>query len=424
MYDKRFSGWKMLFPIGLVYLFMMGFPQYGGPVNSPFLLKEIPMSRAIFGLGFTLMNLFIGVSAAVIAAPLIGRLGIRGTALFGCSVIILVGILYQVITEPWHYLLVQGVLLPIGICSATMVPYGTWVARWFKRFRGRANGYMMAIASFGGFVAAPILGIVLQNSGGNWRLSWAVIGLVAALGFIANWFLIKESPEAVGQIPDGVTDDADGQTGPKLYSDYEWTQKEAFKTPAFWIIFIGALGFNFPFFFFIAHNVMHLKGLGLPPQFGPWSMAMFTLGGVVGRLISGYLTDRFPARYCLALGIIPTIIGALLNMHVSTPAVALIAAALFGAGFGWPYIAMMTTFANFFGPKPYPQIYGAHMLLAAIVCSPAGLIGGIIFDMNKNYDMAFQIILGICVVSVIALSFVQMPKAPTEKVKQQAATFQ
>ncbi|HEY3424311.1 MAG TPA: MFS transporter [Negativicutes bacterium] len=420
VHDQKFSGWKMLVSIGIVYLFMMGFPQYGGPVNSPFLLKDIPMSRAIFGLGFTLMNLFIGVSAAAIAAPLIGRLGIRGTALFGCSVIVLVGILYQVITEPWQYLLVQGILLPVGICSATMVPYGTWVARWFKRFRGRANGYIMAIASFGGFVAAPILGMVLQHSGGNWRLSWAVIGLVAALGFIANWFLIKESPEAVGQMPDGIADDA-VQAGPKLYSDYEWTQKEAFKTLVFWLIFIGALGFNFPFFFFIAHNVMHLKGLGLPPEIGPWSMAMFTLGGVVGRLISGYLTDQFPARYGLALGVIPTVIGALLNMHASTPAVALIAAALFGAGFGWPYVAMMTTFANFFGPKPYPQIYGTHMLLTAIVCSPAGVIGGIIFDMNKSYDLAFQIIVGICVVSIAALYFVQMPKAPVVKNKQAAS---
>jgi len=34
----------------------MGFPLYGGAVINTYMLKEIPMSRSSFGMGFTLLT--------------------------------------------------------------------------------------------------------------------------------------------------------------------------------------------------------------------------------------------------------------------------------------------------------------------------------------------------------------------------------
>ncbi|HCX65939.1 MAG TPA: MFS transporter [Eubacteriaceae bacterium] len=418
---KKFSGWRMLFSIGIIYLLVMGFGQYGGSVTGPFILQDIPMSRALYGFGFTLLNLFIGVNSAFLAALLIKRLGIKKTVIFGAGMLIVVAVLMQIITQPWQYLVTFGVLVPIVLACGTIIPYSTWVARWFKAYRGRAMGYLMVIASFGGTLASPVLGAILDTSAGNWRMAWLFIGSIGILAIIGNLFIVKESPESVGQIPDGkeitLANGSDGK-GPQLFTEHVWTAKEAYKTTSFWMIFVSGIAIFVPFFFFVSHYILHLTSMGIDPSIGSMSMGVMTLGGVIGRLLSGFLTERIQARYVLASGILPSIIGAFIALNATSALPAFIGAALFGMGFGWPYTAMLTTLANFYGVKAYPQVMGTMMLLTAVVCSPAGMIGGIIFDIQNSYALAFRSIWILGLVGVVFALFARLPQHADAAVKQ------
>jgi hypothetical protein len=64
----------------------MGFPLYGGAVINTYMLKQIPMPRSIFGLGFTLLNFFVGVPSMLIAASIL-KWGIRKTFAIGSALI-------------------------------------------------------------------------------------------------------------------------------------------------------------------------------------------------------------------------------------------------------------------------------------------------------------------------------------------------
>lgn len=406
--EQKFSGWRILMGASIIYLLMVGFPNYGGVVIGPYVLKDIPMSRTVYGLSFSMMNLFVGIMAFALSAPLVNKFGIKATAIFGCVVMIVVSLLMQVVTEVWEYLVVFGVLLPIVIVSASMIPLTTLVARWFKKYRGKATGIMMMIASFGGFVAAPSLGKVLAVSDGNWRLAWLIVGGVALFSIILNWFIIKESPESVGQIPDGIPEN-ENESISELYSQDIWTVKEALRTSSFWKLNIGAIAFFFPFFFCLAHFILHLTHLGLSPEVGSWAMGIFTIGGVIGRMISGILMDKVKANWVLAGGVLLPLIASLIAPYASTTLLAMVTAALFGAGFGWPFTALIATLANYYGHEPYPQLFGITNLVTAVFGAASGIIGGIIFDTTQSYDMAFIIIIGMCVIAVISLLFARMP---------------
>src|SRR5512137_2812898 len=85
---QAFYGWKLVAALWFLDFLNMGFPLYGGAVINTYMLKEIPMSRSTFGLGFTLLNLFVGLPSLLVAAA-IHRWTIRRTFAIGSALILL-----------------------------------------------------------------------------------------------------------------------------------------------------------------------------------------------------------------------------------------------------------------------------------------------------------------------------------------------
>jgi hypothetical protein len=52
------------------------------------------------------------------------------------------------------------------------------------------------------------------------------------------------------------------------------------------------------------------------------------------------------------------------------------------------------------------------LLLAALFCSPAGYLGGKLFDLFQSYKMAFEINSALAVIGIVALFFARMPEPP------------
>src|SRR4029077_20073291 len=198
-----FYGWKLVAALWLLDFLNMGFPLYGGVVINTYMLKEIPMSRSAFGLGFTLLNLFVGIPSILVAAAIV-RWGIRKTFGIG-SALILVGALWLslIASRPWHYLLGFGVLIGTGISFGTIVPAATTVTHWFSRYRGRAMAVTLSASGFAGFFVSPLINRILTANGGNWRQAWAVVAGISVLSAIIAFVFVRERPEDLGQSVDG-----------------------------------------------------------------------------------------------------------------------------------------------------------------------------------------------------------------------------
>ncbi|VBB05786.1 Hypothetical protein LUCI_0997 [Lucifera butyrica] len=419
---QKFYGWKLVGALWFLYLLNMGFPLYGGTVINTYMMKDFAMDRSMYGLGFTIMNFFVGVPSTIIAAAIV-RWGIK-TAFGIGSVFICAGALWMSLlaSQPWQYLVGFGVLVGTGIGFGTIVPLSTAVIRWFKRYRGRAMALAMTASGFAGFVGAPLMNWILASNGGDWRKAWLIVAGIEVLAVIIAYLFIKECPEDIGQVVDGEPEPAlSGQSSAQnaLATQYAWTPEEAYKTRTFWMVAISSIACQFPFFFFTAHWIMHLRGVGINPADAAMAMGLFTMGGIAGRIIGGWLIDKMAARFAFMLGIGCYFIGSFLAIHVSasTIPVAFLAAILYGTGFGWTFVCLNTMSGNFFGPAAFPKVNGSVLLISALCCSPAGIVGGKLFDMFQSYTPAFELIIGICIFGIITLCFATMPEPPKTAIK-------
>lgn len=413
--EQKFYGWKLVGALWVLYLLNMGFPLYGGAVINSYMMKEITMDRTTFGLGFSLLNLFVGLSAVLVGMS-IAKWGVRKTFLIG-STLIAIGSLWmaQVASQPWHYLVGFGFLVGSGIGFGTIVALSTAVTRWFVKFRGRAMALAMTASGFAGFIGAPAMNKLIASSGGNWRLAWMVVAGIAIVSAIIAWLFVKERPQDLGQIPDGkeITETATAvAANSALVTKYAWTPAEVYKSATYWLTVLAAAASQWPFFFFTAHWIMHLKGKGISPADAAFAMGMFTMGGIFGRLISGWLMDKIAARYVFMLGMCCYLVGSYLAVQAAPGAMvaAYTAAILYGAGFGWTFVAQNTMLGNFFGPAAFPKINGSLQAITAVIVSGAGVVGGKLFDMFHSYTPAFQLNAAIVLVGVILVVFAAMPK--------------
>jgi MFS family permease len=275
----------------------------------------------------------------------------------------------------------------------------------------------MSASGIAGFVGAPLTNKILAANGGNWRQAWEVVAGVAMLSALFAYLFVKESPQAMGQIVDGKEERDDSPTTAitnSLVTKFAWTPQQAYATRSYWMIVIGGIACQFPFFFFTAHWLLHLKGAGIAAADAAWAMALFSIGAVGGRLIGGWLMDRLTARFAFMMGLCCYFVGSILAISVNSQAllIAYIAAILYGVGFGWTFVCLNTSTAHFYGPSAFPKLNGLALLLTAIFCSPAGVIGGKLFDIYGNYTLAFEVNMLVAAGGIVALSFATMPVPP------------
>jgi MFS family permease len=414
---QPFYGWKLVGALWLLDFLNMGFPLYGGAVINTYMLKEIAMSRSTYGLGFTLLNLLVGLASVIVAASIV-KWSIRRAFAIG-SAVILSGALWLALlaSEPWHYVVGFGILIGTGISFGTIVPVSTAVTRWFRRYRGRAMAVALSASGFAGFIGAPLTNKILAANGGNWRQAWEVVAGVAVFSALVALVFVKESPEALGQIVDGKEDrgDSAGEAITNtLVTNFAWTPGQAYLTRSYWMIVIGGIACQFPFFFFTAHWLLHLRGAGIAAADGAWAMGLFSIGAVGGRLVGGWLMDRLPARFAFMMGLCCYLLGSVLAISVNSHAllIAYLAAILYGTGFGWTFICLNTSTAHFFGPLAFPELNGMALLLTGVFCSPAGFIGGRLFDIHGNYTLAFELNMVVAACGIVASLFAMMPLPP------------
>jgi len=202
--SSGFYGWKLVGVLFALDFLNMGVPLFGGAVINTYMLKQIPMSRSTYGLGFTLINLFIGLPATLVVAVIL-KWGTRAAFVIG-SVLLSAGALFLAFfaSKPWHYLVAFGIIIAAGICFSTIIPVTTLVARWFKQFRGRAMAIPLSASGFAGFVCAPLFNKILAADAGNWRHAWLLVAAIPIFSGIIALSLVKERPVDCGQTVDGV----------------------------------------------------------------------------------------------------------------------------------------------------------------------------------------------------------------------------
>ena len=216
-------AWLVAAVTFLVLMTSAAFRSSVGVLVVP-LEDEFGWSRSVTSIAVAVNLILYGLTAPF-AAALMGRFGVRNIAAGALTLIAIGTGLTTVMTDPWHLVILWGVIVGLGVGAVALIFGSLVVNRWFDKRRGLMLGVMGAAWATGQLVFLPLIANVIDAAG--WRTaSWGIA--IAALALIPIiWFVLVDRPSDVGLLPYG----ADPNNPPAEEHNTEGSAATAAKQP-------------------------------------------------------------------------------------------------------------------------------------------------------------------------------------------------
>ena len=163
--------------------------------------------------------------------------------------------------------------------------------------------------------------------------------------------------------------------------------REGLRSRVFWILtatlFLGALGLN--------GTITHLSALLTDRGFaaGTAAYAVSALGGanLLGRLVTGYLLDRF-AGPRIAMGLLGICgLGMFLLAQPVSPLLAALGTILIGFGLGGESDVIPYLLGRYLGLRSFSTLYGFTWTAYAVATAMSSVLMGKVFDATGSYQL-------------------------------------
>jgi MFS family permease len=388
---RIFYGWWIVVAAFLNLFFAVGVIFYGFPVFYPALADSLHFTRAQLTQGFLLGFLIAGLPFGLVAGTVIDRIGARWVILAGAGLIGASLLLMGIMTKLWHYELLCIVEV-LGYVLAGPIGNQVLVARWFKARRGRAMGYVYLGLGLGG-VVSPLLSNALIR-GFGWRHAIEVIGLLVLVVLIpVGIFITRSDPADLGLSPDGSP--AAGSVPSTVHVESGLAPidtQSAIRTQNFWLILagstvvIGAIGAV------IQHFILFLKDQGYSPTTASRFFTGLLVASLGGRVLVGYLADRFRKKNIMALFYGTLSVSVLLLNLAHYPLAIWMFAAVFGFSMGADYMLIPLVAAECFGTVSLGKLLALIIMGYSLGQWGAPWIAGRVFDARHSYELAWNVI--------------------------------
>ena len=362
--------------------------------------------RDQISLAISLNVLLFGLTAPF-AAALMDRFGICKVVMCALTTVGLGAASTIFMTQPWHLVVLWGVVVGIGTGSMALVFAATIANRWFITNRGLVIGILTAASATGQLIFLPGLSALAANHG------WKAISITVAMGAFVMVpviaLFLKERPTDIGMKPYGApmnwVEPPRNTTNAAVVAIE--SLKSAMKVRNFWFLtgsfFVcglstsGLIGTHFI-------PAAHDHGMG---QVAAASLlALVGVFDVVGTLASGWLTDRIDPKKLLffyyflrgiSLYLLPSILFT--TVHAST--------LVFVIFYGLDWVATVPPTVilcrTVLGPERATVVYGWVFAAHQIGGSIAALGAGILRVQLGDYALAFYVSGFLCVITAFAV---------------------
>ena len=410
-----FYGWLIL-PVAALSLFISGPGQtYTVSVFVEPIMEETGWSRTLVSSLYT-----AGSLSAAVTMVLVGKLFDRYGARLMLTVVGLifgfVAIFMSQVTNPFELYFGFAGIRTFGQGSLTLIP-SALVSLWFIRRRGKAT----AIASLGSsasFATFPPLAHQLISKLG-WRNAWIALGfLIWGLLLPPVIAIIRRSPESVGLLPDGDSPSSSTHSHPKESAGFELeeinlTTKEALRTKPFWLLMFASSSQALISTALVFHQVSIFGTKGIEPGIAAIALTVMAVCSLIGTLIAGILSDKYPTRYILAGAQLVMIAAMLSTFAITRPWHGLLYNGILGIGGGLFMTTTSVIWPNYFGRRHLGSIRGLATTSMVGFAALGPMPFGLFFDRLGSYSLVIIWFLLLPVACAIAALLAYPPKAPT-----------
>jgi len=413
---QAFYGWFALAGASLQQIVGAGAFLCSYGVFLPTMCDELGWSRTAVASGFSIGLLCFGLPGPIIGAS-VARFGPRINIVLG-NLLVAVGLAGMFLAqEVWHVYLCYG-LAGLGGGFAQFIA-GTAIANnWFAKRRSLAMGIATASVKIGGLAFPPLTAALIAAFG--WRISWLVLAGMVLIGasLIGGVILVRNRPEDMGQLPDGMSVSPAGET---VTRDYPlkteerpawWPTGQALRSPTIWLIAAFTSANFFVFTTMLGHQVAYLEDTGFSTMTAATTVSVASAIGIIGSMGFGVLALRYNIRYLASARFAIQIIAFVILLTTRNLALIYIYAVLYGIGTGAITTALTTFIGTYYKRTQYAQILGVVMFCYMIFEALGPSVAGAIHDATATYTPAFIIVTAFLLVGLICAFLARQPKLP------------
>jgi MFS family permease len=388
--SRVYYGWWIVLATFLNLFFVVGIIFYGFPVFYPYFVESLGFTRAQVTQGFFLGFLFAGLPFGVLAGTLIDRIGARFVILVGVGLVGLPLLLMGWMTRFWQFELLCIVEV-LGYVLAGPIPNQVLISRWFSRRRGRAMGYAYLGLGLGG-VVAPLLVNKLADTLG-WRHALQLLGAVilVVLFPVAVW-VTRSAPEELGIGSEPGAEPNVVQKNLSLQSSSSIGVAQAARSTGFWLILAGSTLVIGTIGAVVQHFILFLKDAGYSSTAAARFSTILLGSSLGGRVIVGYLADRFRKTHIMAFFYFLIGASVFLLANPQSSGVLWIFTIIFGFSMGADYMLIPLVTAECFGTAALGKLLALIIMGYSVGQWAVPWIVGRIFDARHSYDLAWKII--------------------------------
>lgn len=338
------------------------------------------------------------IVTAALGSPVIGRMtDIHGfkPVFYVCTLIVAAT---EVIVALWVrevWAIAAGIAV-IGFFSvgSTAVAVTRPVSWHFREHRGKALGLVAVGLSITTILFPPLLQLVTDSFG--WRGGFVALAVISIVfGFPAVAFLL---PAAGGLAGSGI-----GR--PAEHRDWSF-----FRINDFWKLTLANLSMNLATAGAVSQMSPMIQEEGINAQMAALALSLFAVGQFCGRLVGGWLLDRFEPRFvAVSLTILPGTGFLILLWSSGMVPAALLAVTLIGIQQGAEHDIVAYFTASRFDAARYGTIFGALVGIGWIG-SAAGIVGaGQFHDLFGSYSVGQAVSAVALLIGALLILTVRVP---------------
>jgi len=399
---RLYYGWVVLLGMFMNYMAIVGIMIYTLPLLYPSIINEY---------GFTSEQVtrpaFVSYMAGAILTPFISPLydlwSIRKIMVAG-TIFMVAGLFALSEFQSLTQMTVIFLVFALGQVCSGQVPTMVVVTRWFNRHRGIAVGIVLTSTSVGGALFPLVVRQVMVD--GTWRDAiFALMAICAVMMILPLIFLIRSRPEDIGLNRENA--DPQEQQGSEHGPTNEGpTLKEAIRQPEFYMLAFATGALWFCLNGLVQHQTILIGNeLGIGIETLTLISSVFFSFAVIGKLVLGWLADRYNKIMIMFFSVLNLIIGLVILRLAGSGSTGIIYtyAIVYGIGYGGMFTMMQLVIAEFYAGRSYGRILG---MLTMVDIGIGGLgipAFGLMQGTFGSYMPVLEIMMGLNVVVAVTV---------------------
>ena len=394
-----FFGWILLVGLFLIYAASNGILINTMPLIFPDLAAEFGWNKEQVTRPATTFFLLAALLNPL-AGYLLDRFSVRWLMLGG-SVGITIVLVLMPLVQDHDQLMGLYVLFAIALSLSGLGPSLMLLSRWFVRYRGIAFGLLLLASSFGGAIFPEIV----KNFLPDWRTAVQVMAIVGGIMLvIPAIFLLRDHPSQSGQAPDGVR--GTELEAPPKPDAMLGVLNRLVSSPVFYL-----LAFSTGTLWFCIVGMLNNQGLFLRDELGldegtaAGIFQIFFVSAIVGKLLFGYLADKFD-KLKVMLASVFNLGAGLALLFLATPEEAFwptAYAVVYGVGYAGAFTMIQLAIAEFYAGRNYGKILGIFICIDSLAGSAGSWYMARTADATGTYRGGFTVMISLCVVAVLCV---------------------